>query len=284
VDKRDLSSIFRERLKMVVRRSDLNQSAFAAAVGIDRSALSQLLSGATTRLPRAETLLNIAAENKVSLDWLLGLSQDEGLTGEIRASVELEEALGGFDRTLLARWHAEAAGTKIRYVPAGIPDLLRTGALIDYEAGITNKSRESQADETRYRIDYSRRPETDMEVCMPVHVLDIFARGLGVWSDFPPAARLEQLDHMARLLDDLYPTFRLYLYDGRMCYSVPYTIFGSIRAAIYVGDMYLVLNATAPVRALTRHFDNLIRAAIVNAHESAGFARSLAVSEPTSHD
>ena len=44
--------------------------------------------------------------------------------------------------------------------------------------------------------------------------------------------------------------------------------------------MYLVLNATAPVRALTRHFDNLIRAAEVNAHESAAFARSLVVSEP----
>jgi transcriptional regulator with XRE-family HTH domain len=284
VDKRDLSSIFRERLKTVVRRSDLNQSAFAAAVGIDRSALSQLLSGATTRLPRAETLLNIAAENKVSLDWLLGLSQDEGLTGEIRASVELEEAIGGFDRTLLARWHSEAAGTKIRYVPAGLPDLLRTEALIEYEAGITNKSPESQADETRYRIDYSRRPETDMEVCMPRHTLDVFARGLGVWSDFPAAARAEQLAHMARLLDDLYPTFRLYLYDGRMRYSIPYTIFGSIRAAIYVGDLYLVLNATAPVQALTRHFDNLIRAAVVNAHESAAFARGLMASEQMMHD
>ena len=193
VDKRDLSSLFRERLKMVVRRSDLNQSGFAAAIGIDRSALSQLLSGATTRLPRAETLLNIASENKVSLDWLLGLSQDEGLTGEIRASFELEEASGGFDRTLLARWHAEAAGTKIRYVPAGIPDLLRTPALIEYEAGITNKSPESQADETRYRIDYSRRPETDMEVCMPRHTLEIFARGLGVWGDFSASARAEQL-------------------------------------------------------------------------------------------
>jgi transcriptional regulator with XRE-family HTH domain len=284
MDKRDLSSVFRERLKTIVRRSDLNQSGFAQAVGIDRSALSQLLSGATTRLPRAETLLNIASENKVSLDWLLGLSQDEGLTGEIRASFELEEAIGGFDRTLLARWHAEAAGTKIRYVPAGIPDLLRTDALIEYEAGITNKSPESQADETRYRIDYSRRPETDMEVCMPLHTLDIFARGLGVWSNFPVEARAEQLAHMGRLLDDLYPTFRLYLYDGRMRYSVPYTIFGSIRAAIYVGDMYLVLNATAPVRGLTRHFDNLIRSAVVNAHESAAHARRLEVSSAASLD
>lgn len=276
MDKRDLSAVFRERLKLLVTRSGRNQSAFAAAVGIDRSALSQLLSGTTTRLPRAETLLNIAAEHRVSLDWLLGLSQDEGLTGELRQSFEIEEGQDAFDLTLLAKWHAEAAGTKIRYVPAGIPDLLRTEALIDYEAGISNRSRESQVDETQYRIDYNRRPETDMEVCMPRHTLEIFARGMGVWDRFPPAARRAQLEHMARLLDDLYPSFRLFLYDGRQRYSVPYTIFGQLRAAIYVGDMYLVLNATDPIRTLTRHFDQLIRAAEVNAHEAADFARALA--------
>ena len=277
MDKRDLSTIFRERLKMLLTRSDLNQSAFATAVGIDRSALSQLLSGASTRLPRAETLLNIAAEFKVSLDWLLGLSQDEGLTGEIRESLEIEEAPDGFDRTLLAKWHAEAAGTKIRYVPAGIPDLLRTEALVDYEAGITNKSRLAQAGETQYRIDYNRRPETDMEVCMPRHTLEIFARGLGVWEGLSREARKEQLQHMARLLDDLYPTFRLFLYDGRQRYSIPYTIFGPYRAAIYAGDLYLVLNATEAIRSLTRHFDNLIRAAEVNSHETASFAANLPV-------
>lgn len=276
MDKRDLSDVFRERLKLLLQRSERNQSEFAAAVGIDRSALSQLLSGASTRLPRAETLLNIAVENKVSLDWLLGLSHDEGLTGEIRQSLEIEEGSGAFDRTLLARWHAEAAGTKIRYVPAGIPDLLRTEALIDYEADISNRSRQQQAGETQYRIDYTRRPETDMEVCMPRHTLDIFARGMGVWSGFPEKERRAQLAHMADLLDDLYPTFRLFLYDGRLRYSVPYTIFGPYRAAIYVGGMYLVLNAIEPIRTLTRHFDNLIRAADVNAHEAAAHARALA--------
>ncbi|HEY4191921.1 MAG TPA: helix-turn-helix transcriptional regulator [Mesorhizobium sp.] len=276
MDKRDLSTLFRERLKMLLIRSDLNQSTFAAAVGIDRSALSQLLSGASTRLPRAETLLNIAAEFKVSLDWLLGLSQDEGLTGEIRESVEIEEGSGSFDRTLLAKWHAEAAGTKIRYVPTGLPDLLRTGALVEYESGIANRSHEAQIEETQYRIDYNRRPETDMEVCMPRHTLEIFARGLGVWSGFPEADRREQLRHMAALLDDLYPTFRLFLYDGRLRYSIPYTIFGPYRAAIYVGGMYLVLNATTPIQTLTRHFDNLIRAAEINPHEAASFAHTLA--------
>lgn len=276
MDKRDLSEIFRERLRALVLRSGLNQSAFASSVGIDRSALSQLLSGTTTRLPRAETLMTIVGEHKVSLDWLLGLSQDEGVTGEIRPSLEIEEATGGFGSTLLAQWHAEAVGTKIRYVPAGIPDLLRTDALVDYEAGIANKSRELQFDETQYRIDYNRRPETDMEVCMPRHTLDIFARGLGVWTGFPDRQRKQQLRHMADLLDDLYPTFRLFLYDGRLRYSIPYTIFGPFRAAIYVGDMYMVLNATAQIRMLTRHFDNLIRAAEINAHETAAFARRLA--------
>ena len=72
-------------------RSGENQSAFAASIGIDRSALSQLLSGASTRLPRAETLMTIAETQTVSLDWLLGLSQDEGVTGEMRESIEIEE-------------------------------------------------------------------------------------------------------------------------------------------------------------------------------------------------
>ena len=279
MDKRDLSRLFRERIGVLLERSGSSQSAFASSVGIDRSALSQLLSGQSTRLPRAETLLNIAAEHGVSMDWLMGLSQDEGLTGEIRASVEIEQSTGGFDHTLLAKWHAEAAGTKIRYVPAGIPDLLRTDAVVEYEAGLRNRSADAGLDETQYRIDYNRRPETDMEVCMPRHTLEVFARGQGVWAGFPERDRHAQLKHMADLLDDLYPTFRLFLYDGRQRYSLPYTIFGPYRAAIYAGDMYLVLNATAPIRTLTRHFDNLIRAADVNAHEASAFARRLAESE-----
>ncbi|MHB2265544.1 helix-turn-helix domain-containing protein [Aliihoeflea sp. PC F10.4] len=275
MDKRDLSAVFRERLKLLLTRHGRNQSTFAASVGIDRSALSQLLAGQSTRLPRAETLLNIAETYGVSLDWLMGLSQDEGLASEIRESLEIEEGTGGFDHTLLAAWHAEAAGAKVRYVPAGIPDLLRSDAVIAYEAGITRRNRENQIDEKDYRIGYNRRPETDMEVCMPRHMLEIFAKGNGVWSGLSDIDRRAQLDHMAQLIDDLYPSFRLYLYDGRQRYSIPYTIFGQIRAAIFVGDMYLVLNAVTPIQKLTRHFDNLIRAAEINAHETAAYCREL---------
>lgn len=278
MDKRDLSVTFRERLRQLLQRSDLNQSAFAAAVGIDRSALSQLLSGTSTRLPRAETLLNIAAEYKVSLDWLLGLSQDEALTGELRASFEIEEGSSAFGEPLMSKWHAEASSMKIRYVPAGIPDLLRSRELIDYESDISRRSPEAQRDEAQFRIDYNRLPQTDMEVCMPRHTLEIFSRGLGVWSNFPEPARRRQLEYMATLLDDLYPSFRLYLYDGQQRYSVPYTIFGPYRVAVYVGDMYLVLNATELIRTFIKHFDTLIRAAEIHAHQVADFARGLPTS------
>lgn len=276
MDKRDVSALFRERLRTLLARSGVNQSTFAGTIGIDRSALSQILSGATTRLPRAETLMTIAREHRVSLDWLLGLSQDEAVTGEIRDMMEIEEGVSGYGESFMARWYAEAVGMKVRYVPAGIPDLLRTQDLVDYEAGISHRDAEAQGNEARDRIDYNRRPETDMEACMPRHTLEIFARGKGIWQGFPAALRRRQLLHMAALLDELYPAFRLILYDGRQRYSVPYTIFGSLRAAIYVGDMYLVLNAPTPISMLTRHFDNLIRAATVHAHDSAAFARNLA--------
>lgn len=276
LDKRDLSGLFRERLKLLVQRSGTNRSAFAQAIGVDRSALSQLLSGASTRLPRAETLMTIAETQNISLDWLLGLSQDEGATAEIRDSIEIEEGPGDFDRTLLANWHSEAVGTKIRYVPTGIPDLLRTEAVIDYESDAAERNRTAQIDEAQYRIDYNRRPETDMEVCMPRQTLELFAEGKGIWTDLPKNTRLEQLHHMAKLLDDLYPTFRLFLFDGRARYSIAYTIFGPYRAAVYVGGLYLVFNATDTIRTLTRHFDGLIRSADVNPNEASGFVTKLA--------
>lgn len=275
MDKRDISDEFRERLDILIRRSGLSRSAFASGLGIDRSALSQLLSRDTARLPRAETLINIATEHHVSLDWLLGISQDEGLSGELRPSLEIEEGPGDFDHSLLAKWHSEAAGTKIRYVPSGIPDLLRTEAVIGYETSAQQQNRASKIDEAQFRIDYNRRPETDMEVCLPIQTLDALSGGHGVWSDLNKEQRDEQLQHMANLLEELYPTFRLYLFDGGRQYSIPYTIFGQKRVCIYVGGMYLVLNADETIKTMTRHFDGLIRGAVVNAHEAAKHVRRL---------
>jgi transcriptional regulator with XRE-family HTH domain len=276
MDKRELGPVFRERLQLLMARSGERRSAFAQSIGVDRSALTQLLSGQSNRLPRADTLRRIAERYAVSLDWLLGLSQDETLAAEIRQAVELAEAEGAEGDTLLERWHKEAIGYKIRYVPAHIPDLLRTPAIIEYEySGRASPSPSAQLRNAEFRLDYSRRPETDMEVCMPRQRLELLAEGRGHWRGLARQARQDQLTQMADLLEELYPTFRLFLYDQLRNYSIPYTVFGPQRAAIFVGEMYLVLNATEHIRALTRHFDNLIRRAVVTAHESAAFVRGL---------
>ncbi|GAB1580314.1 helix-turn-helix domain-containing protein [Phyllobacterium phragmitis] len=277
MDKRDLAELFRKRLIELVARSGESQSAFAGAIGIDRSALSQLLSSTSPRLPRVETLLNIAERHSVSLDWLLGLSQDEGLMGELRPSLEIEEGSDGYDVTLLMKWHAEAAGSKIRYVPSRIPDLLRTPQTIAYEAAAAHQSVVSQTSETAFRLDYNRQPGTDMEVCMPRQTLEALAEGSGIWSGLARAARAEQLRHTADLVDELYPSLRLFIFDGRERFSVPYTVFGSQRAAIFVGGMYLVLNNAESIRTMQRHFDELIRCTRIHAHEAADFVRNLKV-------
>ena len=275
MDKRDVCERFRKRLAILVARSGLNHSAFAARAGVDRSALSQLLSGATTRLPRSETLVALAGAHGVSLDWLLGLSQDEGQSGQMRDAVEIGQGADDPDHTLLTRWHDEAIGAKIRYVPANIPDQLRTEALIAFEVEKRHLNARSRKSETELRLAWNRRPETDMEVCMPRHTLELLSLGQGIFQGFPAPDRRALLVHMADLVEELYPSFRLHLFDARTHFSAPYTVFGSTRAAIYMGDLYLVLNATDPIRTLTRHFDGLIRGASVQAHEVAGWIRGL---------
>ena len=278
MDQRELGPIFRGRLQALLLRTGEKRAVFAASIGIDRSALTQLLSGQSTRLPRADTLRRIAERYAVSLDWLLGLSQDETLAAEMRPVVEIASAAGAEQDTLLERWHKEAAGYKIRYVPAQIPDLLRTPALIAYEhSGGASLDASWQLREAEFRLDYNRRPETDMEVCMPRQRLELLAEGRGLWANLDRKARRNQLAHMADLVEELYPTFRLFLYDQLRNYSIPYTVFGPQRAALFVGEMYLVLNATDHIRSLTRHFDNLIRQSATNAHESAAYIRALPV-------
>ncbi len=274
IDKRDLAKVFKERLATLVGRHDGNLSRFADRAGVDRSALSQFLAEETTRLPRAETLARIAAAHGVSLDWLLGLSQSEAELAEVAPTLEFEHWHGPGEDAQLARWHREALGYKIRYVPATVPDLLRHEDLTAYEFRLaTPAERESQSTHARRQLDYSRRPETDMEVCMPMQTLDHIARGEGQWSDLDAATRRAQLELMAGLLGDLYPTLRLFLYDARKVYSAAYTIFGPLRAAVFLGRAYIVVNAVEHIRSLIQHFDDLIRHAEIGPDRTVDYIR-----------
>lgn len=275
--KRETAALFRTRLAQVQAQSGLSQSAFAALIGIDRSALSQLTSGQNPRLPRAETLLALAARFQVSSDWLLGLTDERGQTAQVLNAVEIEQALDDENRTAMERWHHEAIGQKTRYVPAWLPDLMRTPAVIAFQAASNEQERRRLQRQTDRRLTVSRMPESDIEMCMPLQSLELFAEGAGNWRGLPAEAREEQLAHIAATVDELYPAFRMYLFDGRKRFAPPMTIFGYLRAAVYTGDTYLLIRAKSLVRDLAQGFDSHIRHAEIHAHEAARWVRSLRV-------
>jgi len=276
-DKRDILPQFQQRLRSLIERRGGTMSEFAARCGVNRSALSQFLDHAAGRLPRAETLAAIAAAESVSVDWLLGLSQSESAIGEVARIGSIEMVEGGGESKLV-EWHREAVGYKIRYVPATLPDLLRTRAVVSYEFRAEGRDwLDAKADQAKSQLDYSRRPETDMEVVMPRQQIETLAAGAGMWSGLARGARQAQLEHMAKLLDELYPTFRLFLCDGLKDFSAPFTVFGPKRAAIYLGDMYLVINSVDQIRELTQRFDQLIRRAEVTPERASAFVSGLRV-------
>ena len=151
----------------------------------------------------------------------------------------------------------------------------QTAALIEFEARLAGRTAISRQGEADLRLAWNRRPDTDMEVCMPRQTLEQLAHGRDQFAGLSQAYRREQLAHMAMLLDELYPSFRLYLYDTRTRFSAPYTVFGASRAAVYMGGLYLVLNAVEPVRTLIRHFYGLVRGAEVEAGKVAEWVSHL---------
>ncbi len=281
MDKRRAAARFRERLMALQAGAGLTQTALAQAIGIDRSALSQLTSGAATRLPRAETVLAIAERFQVSADWLLGLAEDRSSVTQAVSAVETEAALDAESRTAMERWHHEAAGQKVRYVPAQLPDLMRTQAVIAFQAQSSEQERQRLQAQTTRRLHFSRMPESDIEMCMPYQTLQLFAEGRGVWRGLGATDRAEQLDHIAATLDELYPAFRMYLFDGRSRFAPPMTLFGYSRAAVYAGEVYLHIRSRALVHDLARGFDGHIRAASVHAHEAADWVRALKLDADT---
>jgi len=276
-DRRDMLPRFQLRLRQVLDRSELNQTDFAAAAGLDRSTLSQLLAPGANRLPRVESVAAIAHVGNTSLDWLLGLSQedrpDAGMAAE---SLQIEpDAPSPLDERLL-RWHTEAAGYRIRHIPTTFPDLLKTDAVIEYEYGhYAALGPRRRIEITQSRLEYLRQPETEIECCTALQTLEAFARGEDIWRGMKPAICRTQLEQIIALCDELYPRFRLYLYDRKMLYSVPLTVFGPKRAAIYLGQTYFVFHSTDHIRALTRHFDQIVRGASVQPNEITSYARGL---------
>lgn len=277
IDRRTLLSTFRERLVQVIDRSGLTRSQFAEQHALDRSTLSQLLSDTNRRLPRVETLAEVATTQQVSIDWLLGLSHAGPMQAEMlqeQTSFE-HDALSPNDERLIA-WFDQAQGYKIRYVPSTLPDLLKTEDVIVHELTHYVASRPEQKIETAAaRLAWTRGPGSDLECCNSLQAVEMFARGEGVFRSLPATQRVAQMERMIELTDELYPTFRWFLFDGLQRYAAPVTIFGPQRAALYLGQMYLVLTSVEHVKTLTTHFDDLIRGAVVQPNEVPHYLEQL---------
>lgn len=264
----ELHTVFRERLAGVLAGSGASRAALADRLGIDRSTLTQLLSLTSRRLPRLETVLALAVDQDVSIDWLVGLS-NEGPAQAKMVETEFARAELRHDDERLISWFAETPGQKVRHVPSTIPDLVKTEQVIRFEAahsdsaGSSAGEAESRVATSAARLALARDPAAEIEVCSPTFALSAIAYGEGQWSRLSLADRQNQLDHISQLASELYPRFRWFLFDGSRRHGAPVTIFGPQRAALYLGPSYLVLTSAEHIRVLIRDFDELIRAATV---------------------
>jgi transcriptional regulator with XRE-family HTH domain len=280
----DRSSAFRERLNQIIDRSGLNHATFARRAGFDRSTLAQLLDKESRRLPRAETLVTIAAFAGVSIDWLLGISQREEVGAKIVETVlRLESQVDSPADDRWLKWTQDATGTRVRTVPATFPDFLKTPEVLRYEyAEMIGANASISIEQAHERLALLRRPENELEACVALERIETFAAGSAQWKGLRPEARRAALLRMAELIEELYPSLRVYLYGLRNAFSAPFTVFGQQQVAIYLGSHYLVLSGVEHIRTFSQRYDTLIRAAVVQPHEAANFIRELPVSDSIS--
>ena len=273
MDKRARSDLFRNRLQKAMDLKGDTQSSLARKTGADRSTLSQILAGTTPRLPNGQLVAQCANSLGVSADWLLGLSdQPDSLEQILEQAMTMVDAPRALIDAQIFAWHQKAAGYKIRHVPSGLPDMVKIRSMLEWEyapsLGHTIDLAIASAED---RLNWMRQAQSDYEIALPIHELQAFARAEGYYSGCPRQIRIEQLKHLAQLTAQLYPVMRFSLFDARKIYSAPITIFGPLRAVIYLGQKYLVFRVPDRIQALSQHFDGLIREAEIGTRELPAF-------------
>ena len=253
MDKRELSLIFRDRFRCILEEVVDVLAGFLRRAVIDRSALSLLRDPKQDRLPRAETLRRIAEATGVSVDWLLGLENSREGRQQMTESNALLSADWQDGSSPLSRWHVEAEGRKLRYVPAGLPDMLSLP--LEMAAGGSGSVEKVL---TGFDLD-----EMDLEIAMPQQTLAAFANRRGIWADRRVEDVTALIEHICETCERHYPALRLHLFDGSQIFSAAFTVFGRMRASVYVGGAYISVTGPAEVRYFSKRFDELVRNAVV---------------------
>ena len=266
VDKRDRAALFRTRLATAIALAGSSQSKLARDTGVDRSTLSQLLRDDGARLPNAQLVAACAAALGVSADWLLGLSDLPQQAADLMAAaMSITQAPRALIDEAIFAWHKEAAGYKIRHVPAGLPDLIKTNEMLrwEYQPSL-GKTTEQAVGASNDRLTWMQAARSDYEIAFSTCELSSFAKAEGYYTGLPLDIRLAQLQRIRTLHGQMYPSMRIYLFDQRQLFSAPVTVFGPLLAVIYLGQNYLVFRDRDRVAALTSHFDGLVRSATIS--------------------
>ncbi len=273
IDKRQRAQLFRDRLQIAMTLAEMTQSALSRQAGVDRSTLSQLLKDQGARLPNAQLVAECAAALGVSADWLLGLSDRPEQAADLAATASsMPQAPRAMIDDHIFAWHQEAKGYKIRHVPAGLPDMLKTAEMLHWEyAPSIGKTIDQAVGASTDRLNWMRNAGSDYEIAIPITELDTFAAGTGYYAGLSADIRRAQLARFRDLHAQLYPALRLHLFDRRLLYSAPVTVFGPLLAVIYIGRNYLVFRDSERIAAITIHFDHLVRQASIGQRELTDF-------------
>jgi transcriptional regulator with XRE-family HTH domain len=277
MDKRRRASLFRERLMEVMSTKGMTKSGLSRAAKVDRSTIGQLLKNDHPRLPNSQLAADAANALGVSTDWLLGLTNRPETPGDIvAAALSLSPAERTSADKQLLEWHHEAAGYKVRHVPATLPDILKTKRMLDWEYAPVRERRLPEAfSAMQDQLQWLSSGVSDYEIAVPVHEIESCAAGTAYYKGVEKSVRYEQLGFIADQCDQMFPRLRIFLFDAHRVFSSPVTIFGPNLAVVYVGQCYLAFREVERVKSLSSHFDWLVREAVVDARNVSTHIRAL---------
>ncbi len=277
MDKRVRADVFRKRLQEAMSEKGVTRSALSRMASVDRSTIGQLLKDDHPRLPNAQLAADVAVALGVSTDWLLGLTNRPETPGDIvAAALSLSPAERTSADEQLLEWHHEAAGYKVRHVPATLPDILKTERMLDWEYASVPERRLPEAfTAMREQLEWLSSGVSDYEIAIPVHEIEACAAGTAYYKGVSENVRFEQLNFIADQCDQMFPRLRIFLFDAHQVFSSPVTIFGPNLAVVYVGQCYLAFREIERVKSLSGHFDWLVREAVVDARNVPSYIRSM---------
>ncbi|WP_282059674.1 helix-turn-helix domain-containing protein [Roseobacter litoralis] len=277
MDKRLRATLFRKRLEEAMMLKGVTKSALSRATKVDRSTIGQLLKDDHPRLPNAQLAADVADVLSVSTDWLLGLTNRPETPGDIvAAALSLSPAERTSADKQLLEWHHEAAGYKVRHVPATLPDILKTERMLEWEYAAVRERRLPEAYRAMQdQLAWLASGVSDYEIALPIHEIEACAAGTAYYKGVDESTRFEQLNFIADQCDQMFPRLRVFLFDAHRVFSSPVTVFGPNLAVVYVGQCYLAFREIERVKSLSSHFDWLVREAVVDARNVPQFIRSL---------